>query len=619
MATSDQPRREHIQQRSEAGRDTYTTAGDQHIYNLATGASRAAADPGTLPPVVPPLGQRATTPLRGRDDLVRRLSAPSSFGAIHVVHGLGGVGKTRLALEVAGTVVDAGRQVWWVSAVDSATVNAGMQAVGYAAGATAAEFEHENSADVVWRHLTQYPVPWLLILDNADEPEATLSEDGNPVADGQGWVRPVPEHGCMLITSRDGSETVWGKWIRHRIAPLGTEHGADVLLDLAPDGGTASEAALLARCLGGLPLALQLAGKAIAQAAAVPPHWDPSLLRSFNAYRTALTEQFSDVITPPALGSIDPKQARGLVGQTWELSLTVLDGRSIPEARPLLRLLSCFGEAPIPCGLLLDPATLAESEFFPTLTGQRLWEVLTALESLSLITLDKTSGDSEIGPMAIVHPLVRDTNRTHPEVRDAAATYYQLVTDLLENADRTIWNRQQASGGWEVVAAHLADSVANPLTEQPDYPATSSSEHPLCWLADRAARDLYERAMYAHAEALYQAILTDHARQLGSDHPDTLATLYELARVWRAQGRWAEAEQAFTSILAAREERLGSDHPDTLTTRHSLASVWHVQGRWAEAEQAFTSILAAREERLGSDHPDTIATREAIVQLGDSA
>ena len=73
------------------------------------------------------------------------------------------------------------------------------------------------------------------MLDNADDPAAALSIAGTPVADAQGWVRPTPEHGCVLITARDGSTTVWGGWTRrrHRMAPLETAHGADVLLDLA--------------------------------------------------------------------------------------------------------------------------------------------------------------------------------------------------------------------------------------------------------------------------------------------------------------------------------------------------------------------------------------------------
>ena len=527
-----------------------------------------------------------------------------------MIHGLGGVGKTRLALEVAAAVRKGGRQVWWVSAVDGPNVSAGMQAVGYAAGAAAADFEHANNADVVWRHLERYPDPWLLVLDNAD-PGAALSTAGSPVADAQGWVRPPPKHGCLLITTREGSTTVWGSWTRrHRMAPLETAHGADVLLDLAPDGGTASSAELLAERLGGLPLALQLAGQAIAQAVAVPLQWaDPSLPRSFDAYRTALAEHFGEVFKPPASGSIDSQQARGLVGQTWELSLAVLDSRSIPEARRLLRLLSCFGDAPIPCGLLLNLAILAESELFPAMTGQRLWEVLTALDSSSLITLEATSVRGEVGPMAVVHPVVRDTNRAHPEVRDAADTYYQLVIDLLSDAAAKMANQVQVG----ILVAHIADPLANPLTQSPDSGQLSCPGANLRKLAVDTADDLNEQAMYAHTEALYQAVLADDTRRVGSYHPDTLATRQELALARCGQGRFAEAEQALTSILAIREERLGSDHPDTLMTRNELARVWREQGRFAEAEQALASILAIREERLGSDHPETLRTRRELA------
>jgi len=394
------------------------------------------------------------------------------------------------------------------------------------------------------------------------------------------------------------------------MAPLETAHGARVLLDLAPDGGTASSAELLAERLGGLPLVLQLAGQAIAQAVAVPLQWaDPLLPRSFDAYRAALAERFSEVFKPPASGPIDPQQARGLVGQTWELSLAVLDSRSIPEARRLLRLLSCFGDAPIPCGLLLDPAILAESELFPAMTGQRLWEVLTALDSLSLITLDATSVRDEIGPMAVVHPIVRDTNRTHPEVRDAADTYYRLVSDLLSKAAVKMPNLDQVG----ILVAHIADSLANPPTQPPDPGALSWPGVKVRELAVRAAHDLYEQVMYVHTEALYQAIFADDPRRVGNDHPDTLATRQELARVWCNQGRFAEAEQALTSILAVHEEQLGSDHPDTLATQHALALVWRNQTRLAEAEQAYTSILAVREAQLGSDHPDTLATWQALA------
>jgi tetratricopeptide (TPR) repeat protein len=356
--------------------------------------------------------------------------------------------------------------------------------------------------------------------------------------------------------------------------------------------------------LGGLPLALQLAGRAIAKAITVPFQWDPSLPRSFDAYRTALAERFSEVFQRPASGPIDPQQVRGLVGQTWELSLAVLDSRSIPEARPLLRLLSCFGDAPIPCGLLLNPAILAECELFAAMTGQRLWEVLTALDSSSLITLDATSVHGEVGPMAVVHPVVRDTNRAHPEVRDAADTYHQLVIDLLSDASAKMANQFQVG----ILVAHIADPLANPLTQSPGSAPLSLPGAKLRKLAIDTADDLNELAMYAHVEALYQAVLADDTRRVGRDHPDALATRQELALAQCDQGRFAEAEQALASILAIRKEQLGNDHPETLMTRNELARVWREQGRFAEAEQALASILGVREERLGRDRPETLRT-----------
>jgi hypothetical protein len=130
MAIDNEPEPARSRQDIDPGRDAYTAAGDQKIYNLTIGPGRPAIDPAAFPSVVPPLGRRAATPLRGRDDLVTELSDKASAGTVHVVHGLGGVGKTRLALEVAATAMQSGRRVWWVSAVDGPGVSAGMQAVG---------------------------------------------------------------------------------------------------------------------------------------------------------------------------------------------------------------------------------------------------------------------------------------------------------------------------------------------------------------------------------------------------------------------------------------------------------------------------------------------------------
>ena len=91
--------------------------------------------------------------------------------------------------------------------------------------------------------------------------------------------------------------------------------------------------------------------------------------------------------------------------------------------------------------------------------------------------------------------------------------------------------------------------------------------------------------MRAEAEAitLYEQNLAAQERELGADHPDTLATRHNLALAYQATGRTAEAITLYEQNLAAQERELGADHPDTLATRHNLALAYQATGRTAEA------------------------------------
>ena len=67
--------------------------------------------------------------------------------------------------------------------------------------------------------------------------------------------------------------------------------------------------------------------------------------------------------------------------------------------------------------------------------------------------------------------------------------------------------------------------------------------------------------------------------KLGSDHPDTITSIANLAcRYWN-QGKWGEAEKLQVEVMNARNTKLGSDHPDTLTSMANLASTYRNQGR----------------------------------------
>jgi hypothetical protein len=147
--------------------------------------------------VAPPWGERGT-PLRGREALLDRLL---SQPGVHVLYGLGGVGKTSLALEAAHRLGDA--PVWWVSAHDDTRLTGGMRAVARHLGASDEDLAAGMTAEMVWARLSALRDPWLLVVDNADD--LRVLDGPGRLASGAGWVRAHRSpHGLVIVTTRDG-------------------------------------------------------------------------------------------------------------------------------------------------------------------------------------------------------------------------------------------------------------------------------------------------------------------------------------------------------------------------------------------------------------------------------
>ncbi len=133
---------------------------------------------------------------------------------MRVLHGLGGCGKTRLAIEIAAQAQQRRTDVWWVSAADENRLAAGMHAVARRLDVTDAELRHGDAPDLLWQRLETRAQQWLLVIDNADDPPLLAGPDGR-VADGTGWLRPVRSAaGLVVVTSRDGRASSWGPWSR---------------------------------------------------------------------------------------------------------------------------------------------------------------------------------------------------------------------------------------------------------------------------------------------------------------------------------------------------------------------------------------------------------------------
>jgi tetratricopeptide (TPR) repeat protein len=589
---------------------------------------------------------------------------------VHILTGLGGGGKTTVALAVSDAIAREGGQAWWLSARDRSSVDSSLVGLASALGVANTEIVQARAGnrsvlDLTWKRLEAMAAPWVLVIDNADSPEL-LAADGGRTADGNGVARGSG-YGLTLVTSRNGDRQAWGDgMVIHAVRPLEAEDGADVLLDLAaPAAGSRADAIALAARLGGLPLALRAAGRYLSSTMA---RLDG--VRTYGAYLDQLDARFA-VLQGPAVAE---SGSRDIVMTTWDASLDLLAARGYPQARPFMQVIGQFAAAPIPAALLA-PESLAASGLFsaaggrpgwprgrgkPRLAGHELRKVVAALASLALLDMIDYEPAPMTGPRLpcpapipclMAHPLVvevyRQALRQDKSVEQAAITaVLAMVSAAAQAADP---GSLADAATWPLLAPHVellaasipglpsgqvarfaasAERIAVGLRHGGDYHAALhlvikareavgqlSAGHP----AVLALRHIYayvidDLGRFEDAEGEYRGILAARVRSLGPRDPLTLTTRNHLAFALSRQGRFAEAEDEYRTVLEARTNLLGPEHRDTLTTRGNLADVLYGQQRYDEAEQHYEAVLQAQIRVLGPEHPRTLTTRNNLAR-----
>ena len=312
----------------------------------------------------------------------------------------------------------------------------------------------------------------------------------------------------------------------HKVGWLGAETGAQILADLAPAGGTAKDAAVLSERLGGLPLALHNAGSQLAS--------DFTAQRTFEGYTRALDERFGPMM---GHGAADD---RATVINTWELSLDALAAKGRPQARPLMRVLSCLAPGVLIPTRLLNTAVLGRTcQDGP----DGAVEGLDALASVGPIT---TSPDPLAArPGCIIHPLVAETSRLRVDA-EGPAQVGTIVVALLTAAARLRRDRPRNWPAWVQLVPHL--------TAVYGYLASRLTDTDLLQLAKvtvSTAQAFVWAGSYLASQQLAESAL-QHVSRLGADHPQVLSLRFQVGVAHRFGGKYIEAEQEFCALLPGR-------------------------------------------------------------------
>ncbi|MFE7609852.1 tetratricopeptide repeat protein [Streptomyces celluloflavus] len=575
----------------------YQSGGDQHITEHHHHGDARTAAPGTAPDSVrrPAVG-RTPVVLRDRVELLGRLRTALEDGRTHqvyVLHGLGGCGKTAVASEIfRSATAEGGLTGLWVNASDLTSLRAGMLAVAADRGAgegelTAARSGLRAAADLVWDRLDRSDQPWLLVIDNADDP--AVLRDGS-------WLRTSPR-GTTLVTTRQVAAHWWPGAELHHVGVLPREDAARVLCDLAPESGTVEEAAEIADRLGRLPLALTLAGGYLAHQVIDPwsmAEYGRALDRGPEVDAIELLDQGAEY------GS--GHDSRHLASSTWELSLDALRTHGLPEATTLIQLLACWSHDPLPLHLLAGAGIGA------VLPRPRVELALRGLLDHSLTRLVP-------GPPRCVrtHGVLLDSiaRGTRAERRDALlGAAAELLGEALPDVTRP-WAREDPPPA--PFAPHTRALLRRAVQWTEAGPATVTR---VLDCALRLVVALHRAGDYASALSVAQDAVARGTRLLDASHPVVIAIRQRVGRALYRLGRYEEAEAAHRLALSDCTAAFGADAVETLESCVGLSPVlvWGL-GRKAEAVSLLRRAVAGRTAALGAAHPSTLIARTYLLEF----
>jgi hypothetical protein len=304
------------------GRPTTAPVFPGHPAMQAAGLRPAPEFPG-LGPAISNLAPRNPN-FAGREEMLEALAQSLATGTAAVVatHGLGGIGKSQLALEYCYRHAADYQVIWWVTAESPPVAVTGVAALGPRLGLPPAVEQAEQVTGVLAELGRREG--WLLVFDNVERP-----------GDLDGLL-PTGGRGHVLVTSRN---PIWGRLATPlRVDVLAQEEAEAFLLQRSGDTDQVVAAAL-AEELGGLPLALE-------QAAAYCEQTSLGLAGYLDRYRRAYTR---------LLDKGAPGDYPASVGTTWRLNLDRIAATS-PAAVQLLRVSAFLAPEAIPPDLLgADP------------------------------------------------------------------------------------------------------------------------------------------------------------------------------------------------------------------------------------------------------------------------
>ncbi|EED22757.1 TPR domain protein [Talaromyces stipitatus ATCC 10500] len=543
------------------------------------------------------------------NQLQDRCATPGSRTALV---GLGGVGKSQLAIEYAYRIHEREPETWifWIHASNAARFKQSYEELAETIKLFGWRDPKSNIFKLVHDWLRDNKNrKWILILDNVDNAHFLINRSDN-IQDQAGYETsradrslrdylPQSPNGSILITSRN-REAALKLVNQHDIISVEPMDGTQAQALFETKLGKQDEQQHDSQDVAELAAALNFIPLAIVQAAAYisDPDRGCSVRQYVNEFQKNDRKKIRLLDHEEGQFRRD-REAENKVLITWQISFESIR-ESRRSAADLLSLMSFFDRQGIPKALLYNHSggdveethsdDDHDSEALSSVTDKFNDDIL-MLRRYSLISMniDRTAFS--------MHNLVQVATRTwlaaNGELERWQSEYIRNLNAELPSGEYENWEQCQILFPHAKSAAKLQPEGRDALIE---------------W-----ASVLYKAAWYdwrngngGEGAKLSVRAMKTWKRYLGPEHEKTLSSMELVGLINLLQGRWEEAEELFVQVMETRKRVLGAEHPDTLTSMANLASTYWNQGRWKEAEELFVQVMETRKRVLGAEHPDTL-------------
>ncbi|KAJ5166392.1 uncharacterized protein N7482_005173 [Penicillium canariense] len=564
--------------------------------------------------VIPSLANRHFT---GRESTLEKLQQMLFVQASSqklALFGLGGVGKTQVALQFTHWVKTHTPEcsIFWAPALSLESFEQACSQI--VKKLNTQRSDNESAMELVREHLSSPAAGrWLFIVDNADDYDL-LFDELEPYF-------PTSDNGAILLTTRSREVAVsFAEKDTIELQNMTAGEATSFLAKIAREdllSDRASTAQLLEE-LHCLPLAITQAGFYINRNNVSTTRYLAIMHSTEKDRMNLLKRDFHD--------STRYLKLPNAVATAWLISFDMIRN-SDPAAAELLEFISC-----------IEPKAIPRSILPPLESEEKMEFALGTLCGYAFLT------KREDGDMFDVHSLVQLSMRLWTEkeghtflIIKKTLQHMEEVFPSVEYTNREIWRaylphalqilqRDEDKGMSERYS--LLSNVADCFLEDGRArEAVVYSEEVSAWNETNYNEEHPDRLMSQHELAkayqangqikqaidLFEHVVAVRQRTLSEEDANRLSSQHELAIAYEANGQIKQAVGLLEHVVAVRQRTLSEEHPNRLASQHTLAMAYRVDGQIKQAIDLLEHVVAVEERKLDEEHPDRLASQHALA------